>query len=90
MARDILSEYGPDSPANQKPRASSGGVTEAKPLPYSPPQGPTTFSHVGPGLAGHTNYGNCGTQGHYDVHCKTSGSPGLHGDNKGNKGSQRG
>lgn len=61
--RDILSEYGPESPQHEKPTASSGGVKEAKELPYSPPQGPTTFNHKGPGLANHTNHGCCGTQG---------------------------
>lgn len=63
MARDILSEYGNDSGAGNKPAASSGGVTMAKELPYSPPKGPTTFSHEGPGLADHMNHGCCGTQG---------------------------
>lgn len=63
MARDILSEFGPDSPSNQKARATCGGIEQAKPLPYSPPVGPTTFSHEGPGLANHTNHDNCGTQG---------------------------
>mgnify|MGYP001585616239 CR=1 FL=1 len=63
MARDILSEYGRDSSSPQRPRATSGGVKEAKPLEYCPPVGP---SNVGdpksPGLHG-TNHGNCGTQG---------------------------
>ena len=63
MARDILSEYGPDSPADQKPRATNGGEMPKKDLPYSPPKGPTTFMHEGPGLANHTNHDNCGTQG---------------------------
>lgn len=65
MSRGILSEYGPDAPAPQAPRATSGGVTSAKPLPYDPPKGPTTFSHEGPGLASHTNHGCCGSQGKY-------------------------
>ena len=89
MARDILREYGPDSPANQKPRASSGGVTQAKSLPYSPPKGPIGIGHSGPGLGG-VNLGNCGTQG--ESYCETdgpSGSPGLHGNNRG-MGSNRG
>ena len=62
MARDILSEFGPDSPSNQKPRATCGGVEEAKPLPYDPPDGPKGLGNRGPGLGG-TNHGNCGTQG---------------------------
>ena len=63
MAREILGEYGPESSQPQASRASSGGVTEAKPLPYSPPKGPTEMMHKGPGLAGHDNHGCCGTQG---------------------------
>lgn len=63
MSDDILNEFGRDSGAAQKPRASSGGVKSAKTLPYDPPKGPTTFSHEGPGLADHINHGTCGTQG---------------------------
>ena len=54
---------GPDTSKPQQPRASSGGEMPVKPIPYSPPVGPTTFSHEGPGLADHTNHGCCGTQG---------------------------
>ncbi len=65
MAKDILSEYGSESNESQAPRASNGGHCVPKPIPYSPPKGPTTFSHEGPGLANHTNHGNAGasTQG---------------------------
>lgn len=63
MVDDILSEYGSDTPTDQKPRASGGGHMPVKEIPYSPPVGPTTFSHQGPGLANHTNHGTCGTQG---------------------------
>ena len=63
MARDILSEFGPDGNTHQQPRAKNGGEMDVKKLPYSPPVGPTTFSHEGPGLANHTNHGCCGTQG---------------------------
>lgn len=61
--RDILSEYGPDSPSNQKPRAGSGGVTEARDVHrYAPPVGPTSIGDPkSPGLHG-DNCGNCGTQ----------------------------
>lgn len=65
MARDILSEYGKDSGAGNKPSANSGGVTTAKELPYSPPQGPKGISDPKtPGIHG-TNHGNCGTQRRY-------------------------
>lgn len=52
---------GPDTSKPQAPRATSGGVKEAKPLPYSPPKGPTNQMVKGPGLHG-TNHGQCGTQ----------------------------
>lgn len=61
MAKDILSEFGPER--TEGSRASGGGEQMPKTLPYSPPVGPTTFSHEGPGLADHTNHGCCGTQG---------------------------
>ena len=60
--RDILSAYGPDSPDSQKPRATNGGQMPVKPIPYSPPKGPTAQMQEGPGLHG-TNHGCCGTQG---------------------------
>lgn len=84
MARDILSEYGPDKSMHRAARATSGGVTQAKPLPYCPPCGPIGTGHSGPGLGG-TNFGNA--QKHYPS--RDSGSPGVHGTNRGNKGSQR-
>lgn len=61
MARDILSEYGPESTS---PGASgSGGKQDPKPLPYSPPVGPISINDPKtPGIHG-TNHGNCGTQG---------------------------
>jgi hypothetical protein len=64
MARDILSEYGPDSPSNQRPTASSGGVTQAKPLPYSPPKGPSGQMSQSVGIGG-SNHGCCGSQGRH-------------------------
>lgn len=60
---DILSEYGPDSAMKQEPRASGGAHMPVKEIPYSPPVGPANQYHQGPGLADHTNHGNCGTQG---------------------------
>jgi hypothetical protein len=60
--RGILSEYGPDAHKPQVAPARSGGVTEAKTLPYSPPVGPSNIGDPkSPGLHG-TNHGNCGTQ----------------------------
>lgn len=61
MARDILSEFGKDSPNKQVAPATSGGCTEAKPLPYSPPKGPTSQMQQGSGLHGTVH--DCGTQG---------------------------
>lgn len=64
MSKDILSEFGPDSPSNQRPRATGGGAQTTRDVHnYKHPVGPTTFSHQGPGLAAHTNHDNCGTQG---------------------------
>jgi len=61
-----------------------GGKPNVKPLPYSPPKGPTNQMRARPGLGG---------QNHGNAQCPTargtSGSVGLHGDNKGNDGSQR-
>jgi len=61
MSDDILSEYGSDSVAGERPRATNGGRMEVKPIPYSPPVGPKGHT-TGPGLGG-TNYGCYGTQG---------------------------
>lgn len=62
MSRDILSEFGSNSSQPQKGSASSGGVTSAKELPYSPPVGPSNINDAKtPGIHG-TNHGNCGTQ----------------------------
>lgn len=62
MARDILGDFGRDSGAGQKPRATNGGVQPDKTIPYSPPQGPSNQYHEAPGLDG-DNHGTCGTQG---------------------------
>lgn len=58
---DILSNYGKDSRQTQVGRATNGGQQSVKPLPYSPPVGPTNQMRQGPGLGG-TNFGNCGYQ----------------------------
>ncbi len=62
MSKDTLSEFGPDSPSDQMPRASGGGEMPVKPIPYSPPKGPTGQMQQGPSIHG-TNHGCCGTQG---------------------------
>jgi hypothetical protein len=63
MPRDILSEFGRDANKPQAARATCGGVTEAKPLDYSPPKGPSNINDPKtPGIHG-TNHGSCGTQG---------------------------
>lgn len=61
-SKDILSDYGRDSTNPQRPRATCGGVCEAKPLRYDPPKGPTNQMRARLGLGG-TNHGSCGTQG---------------------------
>lgn len=60
--RDILSEFGPESASDQKPRATNGGQMEVKSIPYSLPVGPSNINDPkSPGLHG-TNHGTCGTQ----------------------------
>jgi hypothetical protein len=61
MARELHSEYGPESKPGGR-RAECGGVSEAKPLPYDPPKGPAEHMRAKPGLGG-DNHGNKGTQG---------------------------
>lgn len=66
MPRDILSEYGKDSGAGNKPNATCGGVTSARDVRnYQAPQGPTSINDPKtPGLHG-DNHGNTGTQGRH-------------------------
>ena len=54
MARDILGEFGPESPNQQKARAKTGGVKQARDvLGYRMPQGPTNIADPdSPGLHG--------------------------------------
>lgn len=60
---DILSEFGSDSNTSQSTRATNGGKQDVKPIPYSPPIGPSNINDSqSPGLHG-DNCGNCGTQG---------------------------
>jgi hypothetical protein len=80
MAKDILSEFGNDSSQPQRPRAASGGCTEAKDvMDYQSPTGPKYITRTGPGLRGGTNFGNAGSQGKRNIYAEGSGSPGLHG-----------
>lgn len=57
--RDILSEYGNDSGAGNKPAASRGGVGETRDVHnYKPPVGPSNINDPkSPGLHGTNN--NC-------------------------------
>lgn len=66
MPRDILSEYGNDSGAGDKPRATNGGVVPVGDVRnYSPPVGPSNIGDAKtPGLKGE-NHGTCGTQGRH-------------------------
>lgn len=58
---DVLSRFRGNMPAADA--SPKGGVTQAKPLPYSPPVGPTSVNNPkSPGLHG-DNHGNNGTQG---------------------------
>lgn len=64
MARDILSEFGRDSGAPQRPGATNGGKQEPRDVHnYQSPKGPSNINDPKtPGLHG-TNHGVCGTQG---------------------------
>ena len=88
MARDILSEFGPDMSGSRSVdnRASNGGQRPVRDvMNYSPPTG-RAGSTAGPGLGGDSadkaeQFGcGCGS---------SSGSPGLHGTNHGVCGSQK-
>ena len=85
MPRDILSEYGKDSSQPQAARATSGGVTEAKPLNYHTPVGPTNINDPkSPGL-----HGDGHGMARQPVATRCGGSPGL-GGTVHRSGSQRG
>lgn len=65
MSRDILGEYGPESSQPQSPVSRDGGQCDPKPIPYSPPVGPTNINDPkGPGLHGE-NHGNSVNQGRH-------------------------
>jgi hypothetical protein len=86
MPRDILSEYGKDSSQPQAARATSGGVTSAKPISnYCAPQGPSNINDAkSPGI-----HGNSHGMAARPMASGTSGSPGL-GGTVHRSGSQRG
>ncbi len=92
MPRDILSEFGRDADKPMASRAAHGGIMPVRDvIGYASPMGPTTFGHEGPGLAGRTNFGNCGTQGKHSLNADGSGYPGdLNTDRTKVEGSQRG
>lgn len=86
MARPILSEFGPDSYKPQAEPASCGGVLKARDvMNYQPPTGPINQKRPGPGLKGGTYLGE-GPR--FMDHDPVTGSPGIHGTNYGNAGSQ--
>ena len=91
MARDILSEYGPDHSAPAHSPGHSGLTTDGgKPYccaihNYSPPTGPIHQGGERPGLPGGVNVGSDQMA---TTHGGAVGSPGNHGTNHGNKGSQ--
>lgn len=66
MARDILSEYGNDSGAGDKPRATNGGQQTPRDVHnYSPPKGPSNINDPKTSGIHGTNHGTCGTQGRH-------------------------
>lgn len=82
MARDILSEYGPDSANPQAGRGSNQGRDKRDVMNYSPPRGPTNILDAeSPGLHG-DNCGDAGYQNSGHERKQSSGSPGLHGQIK--------
>jgi len=87
MARDILGEYGPESPNPQKARASTGGVKQARDVnAYKMPQGPTSINNPqSPGLHGNVYPSGSQTSA---IHSRESGGPGLGGSRK-SSGSQQ-
>ena len=86
MARDFLSEYGPDKQIHKADRATTGGIKSARDvMNYKPPQGPTNIRDPkGPGIHGDR---------HGMAHCTTAGRGSGHtgiGGTTHKSGSQRG
>jgi hypothetical protein len=82
--RDILGDYGPGAYKPQASRATTGGAS-VRQGNYSPPQGPTRLmSTNGPGLHG----ANAGNENKPTADDGAVGSPGNHGTNYGNCGTQ--
>jgi len=78
MARDILSEYGPERRIVS--RGSNQGRDQRDVNNYQPPtRVKTPTDPKGPGLHG-DNFDYCGTQERTSVSAQSSGGPGLGGD----------
>lgn len=93
MARDILSEFGPNTPRPRNETGSSGMSTDGgkpyvKSEKYSMPVGPINGTK-GPGIGDvEPRYGMGGERLGEAGEREFTGSPGNHGRNHGNKGSQ--
>jgi len=78
MARDILSEYGPER--SIRSRGSNQGRDQRDVNDYQPPtRVKTPTDPKGPGLHG-DNFDYCGSQERSSLRGQTSGGPGLGGD----------
>lgn len=94
MARDILGEFGPEYHGTREGLSHSGQTTDGgkpycNPEPYSPPVGPREMMRERPGV-GHVEprYGMAGESLGEMPGQEFTGSPGNHGKNHGNKGTQ--
>lgn len=83
MPRDILSEFGPESPRDRDPGFVDGGVKRARDvMGYQPPQGPRNIMESAtPGL--HGDIYRSGSQGPASTPIQSSGRAGLGGMNEG-------
>ena len=90
MARDILSDYGPNRASSRRATPCGGYKLEDKRdvNRYAPPQGPKHIMETGVGLRGGTNHGKAGMQGQRSGRTDTGGMARLGGENFGNNGSQ--